>query len=63
MDTLDRPVVVVDGYNPDDVPAEVVKADKLAELARAGEFWWVEHSRRRQWSPRRRNWPAARTSP
>ena len=37
-------LVVVDGYSPDDGPAEVVKADKLAELARAGEFWWVERS-------------------
>ena len=37
-------LAVVDGYSPEDVPAEVVKADKLAELARAGEFWWVERS-------------------
>ena len=46
-------LVVVDGYNPEDVPAAVVEADKLAELARAGEFWWVERSTAPagQWSP------------
>jgi hypothetical protein len=37
-------LVVVDGYNPDDRPAEMVKAEKLAALSAQGEFWWVERS-------------------
>jgi hypothetical protein len=37
-------LVVVDGYNPDDRPAAVVQAEKLADLSAQGEFWWVERS-------------------
>jgi len=46
-------LVIVDGYSPEDVPAVAVKADKLAAMARAGEFWWVERSTMPagQWSP------------
>jgi hypothetical protein len=37
-------LVVVDGYNPDDRPADVVKAKRLAALSAQGEFWWIERS-------------------
>ncbi len=49
----DYELMVVDGYDPDDQSPDVVKADKLAQLARAGEFWWVERSTAPagQWSP------------
>ena len=33
---------VLDGYDPNDRPAEEVMGAKLAQLAGAGEFWWVE---------------------
>ena len=37
-------LVVVDGYNPEDRPFELVKAEKLAALAEQGEFWWIERA-------------------
>ncbi len=37
---------VLDGYDPNDRPAEEVMGAKLAQLAGAGEFWWVEQSGR-----------------
>jgi hypothetical protein len=47
-------LVVVDGYNPDDRPAAVVQAEKLADLSAQGEFWWVERSEaaQRRWRGR-----------
>jgi len=54
-------LVVVDGYNPDDRPAELVKAEKLAALRAQGEFWWVERSdaaATRRWSPAAANFLA-----
>ena len=44
---------VLDGYDPNDRPAAAVIRDKLAEVATAGEFWWVEQSRagaEQEWS-------------
>ncbi len=35
---------VLDGYDPNDRPAEAVMGDKLAQLAGIGEFWWVEQT-------------------
>jgi hypothetical protein len=35
---------VLDGYDPNDRPAVTVMGEKLAVLAAAGEFWWVEQS-------------------
>lgn len=40
----DYTLAIVDGYNPEDRPFDEVAAEKLAELARAGEFWWIERS-------------------
>ncbi|MBO9392401.1 hypothetical protein [Caldilinea sp.] len=37
-------LVVIDGYNPEDRPFELVKAEKLAALAQQGEFWWIERT-------------------
>lgn len=37
-------LVVVDGYNPEDRPFDLVKAEKLAALAQKGEFWWIERA-------------------
>lgn len=43
---------VLDGYDPNDRPAEEVMGEKLVELAGVGEFWWVEHGGPDQdWSP------------
>ena len=35
---------VLDAYDPTDRPAPEVLGDKMAELATAGEFWWVEQA-------------------
>ena len=54
-------LIVVDGYNPDDRPAAVVQAEKLADLSAQGEFWWVERSeaaRTLAWSPAAANFLA-----
>ena len=54
-------LVVVDGYNPDDRPAAVVQAEKLADLSAQGEFWWVERSgaaKTLAWSPAAANFLA-----
>ena len=54
-------LVVVDGYNPDDRPAAVVQAEKLADLSAQGEFWWIERSeaaRTLAWSPAAANFLA-----
>lgn len=54
-------LVVVDGYNPDDRPADRVKAEKLAALGVQGEFWWVERSDAANtgaWSPAAANFLA-----
>ncbi|HAJ34127.1 MAG TPA: hypothetical protein DCL15_00325 [Chloroflexi bacterium] len=54
-------LIVVDGYNPDDRPAEMVKAEKLAALSAQGEFWWIERSDAaitRTWSPAAANFLA-----
>jgi hypothetical protein len=40
----DYTLTIVDGYNPEDRPFDVVKTEKLADLARMGEFWWIERS-------------------
>jgi hypothetical protein len=37
---------VLDGYDPNDQPAEAVMGGKLAQLADRGEFWWVEQRER-----------------
>lgn len=54
-------LVVVDGYNPDDRPAELVKTEKLAALRAQGEFWWIERSdaaATQAWSPAAANFLA-----
>ena len=35
---------VLDGYDPNDRPAVEVMGEKLATIAAAGEFWWVEET-------------------
>jgi len=49
----DYDIHVLDSYDPNDRPAADVIGDKLAVLAGAGEFWWVEQPNHPEdgWSP------------
>jgi hypothetical protein len=50
---------VLDGYDPNDRPADEVMGEKLLQLAETGEFWWVEHgSTDQEWSPVLRSFAA-----
>ena len=37
-------MVVMDGYNPEDRPSDVVIGERMATLAGQGEFWWIERT-------------------
>ncbi|MFO7635248.1 MAG: hypothetical protein R6W76_22070 [Caldilinea sp.] len=56
-------MTIVDGYNPEDRPFDEVQAEKLAELAQGGEFWWVERGddidAQPEWAPAAMNFFAA----